>query len=422
MQAGGEWRINKCSALCEQRVRKRLACARRARIIATMVSPLPPTPERDSGADDSRYLALKARDARFDGHFFTGVTSTGIYCRPVCRVKTPKRENCRFFDLAAQAEHAGFRPCLRCRPELAPRTALGGDGLVWSTQDASAILAEQAARWLDTPESWGDDAPAIAGLAQRLGVSDRHLRRIFEARFGVSPLQYLQTRRLLTAKQLLTDTTLSIGQIALCSGYASVRRFNAAFAAHYRLNPSQLRQASDHASGDGIGVRLSYRPPYAVDALLAFFQTRLIPSIEQVRNDAQERSITRSLSLTWAGQTHVGWLHGRFDTEQHLLRLKVSDSLRDVLPQVIGRVRAALDLDADPLAINSVLHPYFPDADGVRVPGVLDGFELAVRGILGQQSTVAAARTLGAAVLYSEDLNDGQDYDGVRVVNPFLGR
>ena len=155
---------------------------------------------------DACYLALKARDARFDGCFFTGVTSTGIYCRPVCRVRTPKVENCRFFGHAAQAERAGFRPCLRCRPELAPHS------VVWSIQDASYILAHQAARLLDEPQAWGDATPSAAELAQRLGVTDRHVRRIFEAQFGVSPLQYLQTRRLLTAKQLLADTDLPITQ------------------------------------------------------------------------------------------------------------------------------------------------------------------------------------------------------------------
>ena len=179
---------------------------------------------------------MKARDARFDGSFFTGVTSTGIYCRPVCRVRTPRQENCRFFTLAAQAESAGFRPCLRCRPELAPQS------LRWSIQDASSMLAQQAARMLDEPEAWLDEAPSVELLASRLGVSDRHLRRIFEQQLGVSPLQYLQTRRLLTAKQLLADTDLRITEIALASGFASVRRFNAAFSGHYSLNPTQLRR------------------------------------------------------------------------------------------------------------------------------------------------------------------------------------
>ena len=201
---------------------------------------------------DACYLALKARDARFDGSFFTGVTSTGIYCRPVCRVRTPKRENCRFFGHAAQAESAGFRPCLRCRPELAPHS------VAWSIQDASAILAQQAARLLDEPEAWADAPASVAQLAARLGVSDRHVRRIFEAQFGVSPVQYLQTRRLLTAKQLLADTALPVTQVALISGYASVRRFNASFLAHYGLNPTQLRRAGAQRNGPGVSVRLAW--------------------------------------------------------------------------------------------------------------------------------------------------------------------
>jgi methylphosphotriester-DNA--protein-cysteine methyltransferase len=149
------------------------------------------------------YQALKAHDARFDGRFFVGVSSTRIYCRPVCRVKLPKFENCSFFDHAALAESAGYRPCMRCRPELAPQS------LPWTSQDASRTLALQAARWLDEPLAWGEASPSISRLAQHLGVSDRHVRRLFEAQFGVSPLQYLQTRRLLTAKQLLTDTDIT---------------------------------------------------------------------------------------------------------------------------------------------------------------------------------------------------------------------
>jgi AraC family transcriptional regulator of adaptative response / DNA-3-methyladenine glycosylase II len=240
---------------------------------------------------DACYLALKARDARFDGSFFTGVTSTGIYCRPVCKVRTPRRENCRFFGHAAQAESAGFRPCLRCRPELAPQT------LSWSIQDASAILARQAARLLDEPDAWGDEAPTVERLAAKLGVSDRHVRRIFEAQLGVSPVQYLQTRRLLTAKQLLADTDLPITQVALISGYASVRRFNAAFLEHYGLNPTQLRrEGPDRKSTgtQGTAVRLGYRPPYDVQAMLGFFRKRLIGGIEFVADADAAPSLGRT--------------------------------------------------------------------------------------------------------------------------------
>jgi AraC family transcriptional regulator of adaptative response / DNA-3-methyladenine glycosylase II len=333
---------------------------------------------------DACYLAMKARDARFDGCFFTGVTSTGIYCRPVCRVRTPKRENCRFFGHAAQAESAGFRPCLRCRPELAPHS------VAWSIQDASYILAHQAVRMLDEPEAWGDGNPSVERLAQRLGVSDRHVRRIFEDQFGVSPVQYLQTRRLLTAKQLLADTRLPITQIALISGYASVRRFNAAFAEHYGLNPTQLRREGSGPAGDGLLIRLGYRPPYDVQAMLGFFAKRQIAGVEHVTATA----LARTVSVHSGGTVHKGWIAVEFDETRHQAVLRVADTLREVLPIVIHRVRAVLDLDADPRAINAVLHASFPQGDGLRVPGSLSGYELAVRAVLGQQITVAAARTL----------------------------
>ena len=343
---------------------------------------------------DACYAAMKARDARFDGRFFTAVTSTGIYCRPVCSVRVPKRDNCRFYAHAVQAESAGFRPCLRCRPELAPHSVL------WSIQDASYILAHQAARLLDAPEEWTDISPSVEKLAFKLGISDRHVRRIFQAQFGVSPLQYLQTRRLHTAKQLLADTQLPITHIALMSGFASVRRFNAAFLAHYQLNPTQLRRAAPKAdAAQGITVRLGYRPPYDVAAMLAFMDTRRIKTIESIAiksiaDYARDYWLRRTFGIELAGKKHVGWLQMRFDEPRHQLVLTVSDSLHAVLPLVIRRVRAALDLDADPLAINAVLHQDFPTGDGLRVPGALDGFELAVRAVLGQQITVAAARTL----------------------------
>ncbi len=352
-------------------------------------------------ADDARYLALLARDQRFDGSFFTGVTSTGIYCRPVCKVRTPRRENCRFFTLAAQAESAGFRPCLRCRPELAP------GALRWSVQDASAMLARQAARLLDDPCAWQDTTPSMTRLAARLGVSDRHLRRIFEAHLGVSPLAYLQTRRLLSAKQLLTDTDLPVARIAGISGFGSLRRFNAAFANHYRINPTQLRREGAPRSDAGLVVRLGYRPPLDAAALLGFFARRAVDGVESVVVDAKgHQSLSRTVQLNGEGRAQVGWLQAAFDADHCTVRLRVSDSLAEVLPQIIARVRALLDLDADPATINACLRPpgnddahdgaplLDPQWDGLRVPGCLDGFELAVRAVLGQQITVAAARTL----------------------------
>ena len=365
---------------------------------------------------DICYRAMQGRDARFDGSFFVGVSSTGIYCRPVCRVKLPKLQNCLFFGLAAQAEKAGFRPCLRCRPELAPPL------MAWSTQDASQLLANQAARMLDEPDGWGDETPTVAKLAERLGVSDRHVRRLFEAHFGVSPLQYLQTRRLLAAKQLLADTELPVTDVALVSGFASVRRFNAAFAAHYRLNPSQLRRSTRAnvgltasqpgvAPSPGMVVHLGYRPPYDVAAMLAFMARRALASVEHVdaagddpldhRTDCPSDypGICRSFALQRAGTVHTGWVQAQFDEDRYQVRLTVAPGLRAVLPEVIHRVRAWLDLNADPQAIDSVLATDFADTQGLRVPGCLDGYELAVRAVLGQQITVAAARTLAQRLL-----------------------
>ncbi|MFK3800075.1 AlkA N-terminal domain-containing protein [Pseudomonas sp. NPDC088444] len=354
-----------------------------------------------SPESDACYLALKAHDARFDGSFFAAVTSTGIYCRPVCRVKTPRRENIHFYRHAAQAEAAGFRPCLRCRPELAPHA------VSWSTEDASRILALQAARMMDEPQVWSStSSPAddvsmptrgglMARVAQRLGVSDRHLRRIFEAHFGVSPLQYLQTRRLLAAKQLIADTRLPMAQVALSSGFSSVRRFNDAFSQHYGLNPSALRRAKQAPDGQGVSVKLGWRPPYDVAAMLNFLHFRGLAGVEYVEG----QDYWRTLHVIQDGQTRQGWIRVRFDEACAMAVVTLSDSLAAALPALINRVRAAFDLDADPIAINATLHDDFPLCDGLRVPGTLDGFELAVRAVLGQQITVAAARTLGARLV-----------------------
>jgi AraC family transcriptional regulator of adaptative response / DNA-3-methyladenine glycosylase II len=356
---------------------------------------------------DACYNAMVSRDARFDGSFFTGVTSTGIYCRPVCGVRKPKRENCQFYRLSAQAELAGFRPCLRCRPELAPQAScasglMGGgadpEGRVWSTQDACAILARQAAALLDSPEGWGDDGPSMDQLAARLGVSDRHVRRIFEAELGVSPLRYLQTRRLLAAKQWLTDTDLSMSQVALLSGFNSVRRFNAALAEHYGLKPSQLRRHQTAVSAaqkkEGILVRAAYRTPYDVAAMLGFHSKRALHGVECYRPEEAGAWFGRTLRLTQHHKVYTGWMWGRFIEARHQVEMRVSDTLLDVLPLVSTRLHAMLDLDADAMAINAVLDPLFPNGGGLRVPGSMDGFELAVRAILGQQITVAAARTI----------------------------
>jgi AraC family transcriptional regulator of adaptative response / DNA-3-methyladenine glycosylase II len=342
---------------------------------------------------DAAYLALKARDARFDGRLFVGVTSTGIYCRPVCRVRTPRRENCRFFSSRAQAEAAAFRPCLKCRPEIAPGLSL---------MDLSRSLADHAARAIETAVQQGQALP-LPALAARLGVTDRHLRRIFQAAHGVSPSDYLTTQRLLLAKQLLTDTAQPVAQVALASGFASLRRFNAAFAERYRLSPSRLRREgagpragaattkTDGADGADAGLRLAYRPPYDHAAMLGFWARRQLPGVEQV----QGLVLRRTLAWPQAGGLLQGWLALRFVPERAELRVQAAPVLAPVLGAVLQRVRHALDLDAEPALTDPVLARLpLPARPGLRLPGSLDGFETAVRVVLGQQVSVKAAATL----------------------------
>jgi AraC family transcriptional regulator of adaptative response / DNA-3-methyladenine glycosylase II len=329
---------------------------------------------------DAAYRALKARDARFDGRLFVGVTSTGVYCRPVCRVRTPRRENCRFFANAAQAEAAAFRPCLKCRPEIAP-------GL--SSMDSSSALARVSARWLDHAVHAGEPI-ALPALAARLGVTDRHLRRIFQAEFGVSPQDHVTTQRLLLAKQLLTDTTLPVTQVALASGFASLRRFNAAFVERYRMVPTRLRREGSPQAVDPT-LRLAWRPPYDTEAMLAFHAQRALAGVEQVEG----LTLRRTWAIELGGRRLSGWVACRFVPERHELRLSASPSLTPALGALRQRVRHVFDLDADPAQIDPVLARLpAPLRPGLRLPGCFDGFELAVRVILGQQVTVAAARTL----------------------------
>jgi len=340
---------------------------------------------------DAAYQALTARDARFDGRIFVGVTSTGVYCRPICRVRTPMRKNCRFFATPAQAEAAEFRPCLKCRPEIAP-----GADYPWTVMDASRTLARQAADELDT-QAASAEPPNLARLAERLGVSDRHLRRIFQAEHGVTPLQYVQTRRLLLAKQLLTDTTLPVSQVALASGFQSVRRFNAAFAESYRMSPSRLRgDATDAAAPhvatthEAVRIRLAYRAPYDVAALLRFLALRAIPDVEHV--DVAARRVQRSVRAGVLADV-PGWIEAEFDARATIVNLRFAPELAAASGRVVAMARRWLDLDAVPHAIDATLAA-IPGDPGLRLPGSVDTFELAVRAVLGQQVTVAAARTL----------------------------
>ncbi|MEO5734875.1 MAG: AlkA N-terminal domain-containing protein [Rubrivivax sp.] len=363
---------------------------------------------------DAAYLALTARDARFDGRLFVGVTSTGIYCRPVCRVRTPRRQNCRFFKSPAQAEAAAFRPCMKCRPEIAP-------GL--SHTDSSRALADAAARWIEQAVHAGCPT-RMPALAAHLGITERHLRRIFQIAHGVAPRDYIATLRLLLAKQLLTDTKMPVTQVALASGFDSLRRFNAAFVERYRFNPTRLRHESSMqaatkgqsqppararsprmaaARPDDVALRLAFRPPYDIDAMLAFLARRAVRGIAEVDGLAWRHTIR------WPHQQQIlrGWIEARFDPARHEVRLRTSDTLLPVLGALMQRVRQALDLDADPQAIDPVMALLpVPVRPGARLPGSLAGFEIATCVILGQQVTVKAARTLVQRVVdrYGEPL------------------
>jgi len=348
---------------------------------------------------DIAWKALAAHDARFDGRFFVGVTSTRIYCRPVCRVRTPRRENCRFYANAATAEQAGFRPCLRCRPELAPGLSL---------MDSSHVLAQHAARMIDHAVRVGA-AVRMPELAGRLGVTERHLRRVFAQAHGVSPIDYLTTQRLLQAKQLLTDTDLPVTEVALACGFESLRRFNAVFAEQVRLKPTELRSAArtSPAAGHGLRVRLGYRPPYDIASMLAFWDQRVLAGVEQVEGRVIRRTWSAPRPATdeggragTAAGPARGWIEIEFLAERHEVELRASANLAAHSGQLVEATRHALDLDADPshmaplLATLAELHPASAMTAGLRMPGSFDGFETAARIVLGQQVTVAAARTL----------------------------
>jgi len=328
----------------------------------------------------SCYRAYQARDARFDGRFFVGVTSTGIYCRPVCTARLPKPEHCRFFPSAAAAEAAGFRPCLLCRPESAP-------GL--STVRSGPRLAEAAVRLMG--EGCLEDG-GIEGLCARLGVTARHLRRVFKGRFGVSPVAFAQTQRLLLAKKLLTETSLPVTDVAFASGFSSLRRFNALFSSRYRLSPTRLRAhaAGESPATDAPSLRLGYRPPYDLASLLAFLGARAVDGVEEVEGGIYRRTVR----LSRHGAAHAGWIAVGEAAGKNALRVTVSAGLMPVLPPVLARVSHLFDLDCDPWAIADGLGGLAAGHEGVRLPGAMDGFEVAVRAILGQQVTVAAARTL----------------------------
>ena len=318
------------------------------------------------------YRALKARDARFDGRFFVAVSSTRIYCRPVCTVKPPRRENCHFFPSAAAAEAGGYRPCLRCRPELAPGNA---------SVDATTRLAQAAASMMEDATL---DQEGLDTLAGRLGITDRHLRRAFGAEFGVSPVEFAQTQRLLLAKRLLTDTTLPVTEVAFASGFGSVRRFNALFKQRYRLKPGQLRGqrragAPASAAADALKFELSFRPPFDWPAVSAFLGVRAIAGVEAVEGGYYRRTAR----IPGDGTEHAGWIAVEMSPRKPTLCVAVSASLAKVLPPVLSRVKALMDLACHPAEVAQALGALAKRHPGLRVPGAFDGFEMAVRAVLG---------------------------------------
>ena len=332
------------------------------------------------------YQALTTRDPRFDGIFYVGVTSTRIYCRPICPAKTPTARNCRFFQTAGQAEKAGFRPCLRCRPELAPGAA--------PVDDAQRI-AHLIAQRIETGDiGLGANLAQIAGQFE---LSPRQIRRIMQAQLGLSPMELLQSKRLLLAKQLLTETSLPVTQIAFASGFSSLRRFNDAFSRHYRMPPSRLRrEAATPSPGTAAEtcaqLRLAYRPPYDWPGVLAFLAGRMIKGVEHVTPTFYARTVRLGF--------YVGWVKVTQRAQSDELLVEFPPSLTAVLPALLGRLRDLFDLDARPdiisgqLMRDATLAPIVARNPGLRVPGAFDGHEMAMRAILGQQITVKAATTL----------------------------
>jgi AraC family transcriptional regulator of adaptative response / DNA-3-methyladenine glycosylase II len=330
--------------------------------------------------------AFLTRDARFDGRLFCGVRTTGIYCRPICPARPPKPQNMTFFPTAAAAQEAGFRPCLRCRPEASPD--LGAWRGTSNTVSRAMALIEGGAL----------DAGDVDALAGRLGVGERQLRRLFKQHLGASPIAVAQTRRVLLAKQLIQETRLPMAEVALASGFGSVRRFNESFLQLFGRPPGELRRlgGAETSGAGGITVRLPYKPPYDWDAIIGFLTARAIPGVEQVT----PKSYARIFAVDGASGVMVIRLakDDALTAEIHLPDLKA-------LPAVIARIRRVFDLSADPVLIGAhlsqdpALAPLVAARPGLRAPGAWDGFEMATRAILGQQITVTAARNLAGRLV-----------------------
>ncbi|MDB5476122.1 MAG: transcriptional regulator, AraC family [Phenylobacterium sp.] len=339
--------------------------------------------------------AFVTRDARFDGRVFGAVKTTGIYCRPICPARTPKAENMTFYPSAAAAQEAGYRPCLRCRPEASPD--LGAWRGTSNTVSRALALIEAGAL----------DGGDVDGLAARLGVGERQLRRLFRQHLGAAPITVAQTRRVLLAKQLIQETRLPMAEVALASGFGSVRRFNETFQDLFGRPPGALRRLRGEATAAaaGVTVRLPYKPPYDWAAMIGFLTARAIPGVESV----SAKRYARTLSVDGAtGVVVVTPGDGDFlVAEIRFPKLKA-------LPAVIARIRRVFDLTADPTLIGAHLSqdprlaPLVAARPGLRAPGAWDGFEMAVRAILGQQITVTAAVNLAAKLVatYGQPIDD----------------
>lgn len=334
--------------------------------------------------------ARLSRDPRFDGLFFTAVTSTGIYCRPVCPAPAAKRENVKYFGHAAAAEAAGFRPCLRCRPELSPAEG------AWRRGDAAI------ARALKLIDEGALAEQPLAALAERVGLGERQLRRLFVDRLGAPPIGVHSTRRLLFAKQLLTETRLPITEVAMAAGFGSLRRFNTTFREAYRMAPRDLRRHPNQtpdSDGETLVLRLGYRPPYDFALMLDFLRGRALPGVEVVDEHSYSRVIGPIEAPGWLRVS--AWPSGK-NEPQHALKLELHGPAPARLLEIINRLRRMFDLDADPNAIGAALsvdprlRALVAKRPGLRLPSGWDGFEISVRAILGQQVSVAAARTLAA--------------------------
>jgi AraC family transcriptional regulator of adaptative response / DNA-3-methyladenine glycosylase II len=332
--------------------------------------------------------AVHARDIRFDGIFFVGITTTRVYCRPVCPARVSYPERRRFFETAASAERAGYRPCLRCRPELAPGRAL---------MDAVPRLARLAAQRIAAGALNGR---SVTDLAGELGVSERHLRRALERQLGVSPAELAQTHRLLLAKRLLAETSLPVTRIAFASGFQSLRRFNSVFRERYRLSPSALRRsaptsAADGPAGDFVTLTLAYRPPLDWQLLTGLLRRDAMPGVTMVENGRYGRTVNLDgrrgvvLAEQAKGKTH--------------LDVAVSLSLLPVLMPLLARLRQLFDLDAEPAVVDAHLAQnglasLVQERPGIRIPGVLDGFEVALRSLLSGPNGAMSQDLLGRVV------------------------